>query len=227
MRPQPTSTMSGRTAWQQWNAPVRLTPSTRSHSSGVTLRNRVKVDPVPALLTRMAGGPSSWRTSLHRRPHVLRAPATSAATPMALPPSVPMTCAAAAAASPSTSRTATACPSLARRRLMASPIPDAAPVTIATRCSLMTGPAPSDAYWGSARQRPRIRVKRASTSSKRSPCVKRYSWSRSTACTIWSATALRRQHPCFGRSHLVARLRDRALHSGTRATSRRARASRR
>ena len=52
--------MSGSTAWQQWNVPVRLTSRTRFHVSSVILRNGAKPSR-PALLTRIVGAPSASR----------------------------------------------------------------------------------------------------------------------------------------------------------------------
>ena len=54
MRPQPASIMSGRTAWQQLNVPVRFTARMRCHFSAVMLRNRSNPSS-PALLTRTVG----------------------------------------------------------------------------------------------------------------------------------------------------------------------------
>ena len=56
MRPHPSSIMSGTTAWQQSNVPVRLTAMMRFHFSAVILRNGSKPSS-PALFTRMVGRP--------------------------------------------------------------------------------------------------------------------------------------------------------------------------
>ena len=55
--------MSGRAAWQQLKVPVTFTRKTCSQNSGVILTKRLKVEPIPALLTRMATGPSWLLTS--------------------------------------------------------------------------------------------------------------------------------------------------------------------
>src|ERR1700752_3107814 len=41
IRPQPASTMSGSTAWMQWNTPVRLTSLARCQSSNLRSVNRL------------------------------------------------------------------------------------------------------------------------------------------------------------------------------------------
>ena len=64
---------------------------------------------------------------------------------MTLVPDASMSLAAVAADSSFRSSTATRCPSEASRRLMASPMPDPPPVTMATRHSLMKDDASAGA----------------------------------------------------------------------------------
>src|SRR3954452_6272008 len=60
MRPQPASIMSGSTAWMQWKTPLRLTSTTRCHSSNVMSVNFLNPSR-PAALTRMVTGPNCAR----------------------------------------------------------------------------------------------------------------------------------------------------------------------
>ena len=62
MRPQPASTMSGRTAWVVWKTPCRLMSMILRHSSKLMLANRRKTS-LPAALTRMVTGPSAVRAA--------------------------------------------------------------------------------------------------------------------------------------------------------------------
>src|SRR6187397_1726617 len=57
IRPQPASTMSGSTAWTQWNTPLRLTSMTCRQSSNVRSVNRLNRS-MPAAFTRMVTAPS-------------------------------------------------------------------------------------------------------------------------------------------------------------------------
>ena len=89
------SIMSGTTAWQQSNVPVRLTARIWFHLSAVILRNGSN-PPCPALLTRMVGRPKRSRTSSTRRrsgPDRSRRP-----RPVAVPPDATILAAAASAA---------------------------------------------------------------------------------------------------------------------------------
>ena len=138
IRPQPASIMWGMTTWQQWNVPVRLTSSTRFHASGVIFRNGPKPCR-PALLTRIVGRPSRSHTSTTPASRPGRS-VTSTSTPMAVPPVAAILVAASSAASPLRSKMATAAPSAASRSLMARPMPEAPPVTMAMR-SAVTGSA--------------------------------------------------------------------------------------
>ena len=102
---------------------------------------------MPALLTRMSGGPSAERTRLTAA-RTAALSAMSTATPTARTPwrsARPAAVLAAAAAS--RSQTATAAPSAARAAAIAAPMPRPAPVTIAVLpcslkfpCSLMRPP---------------------------------------------------------------------------------------
>ena len=131
MRPHPSSIMTGTTAWQQLNVPVRFTSRRRCHFSGVIDRKESTAC-TPALLTSTVGGPNRSCTCATPASICWRS-VTSTVTPSALPPEAATLPAAASAASASRSNTATAIPSAARRSLTASPIPDAPPVTMATR----------------------------------------------------------------------------------------------
>ena len=62
MRPHLAATMSGITAWQHSNVPVRLTAITRSYDARSMSRNLSK-GAMPALLTRIVAAPSRSRTS--------------------------------------------------------------------------------------------------------------------------------------------------------------------
>ena len=60
--PRPASTRRRATAWAQRKLPLRLTSSTWSHSASVMARNSTR-GKTPALLTRIAGAPSSRATA--------------------------------------------------------------------------------------------------------------------------------------------------------------------
>ena len=133
--------MSGNAAWQQLNVPVRFTRRTCSQNSGVILTKRLKVEPMPGVVDQ-DGDRSELAPDLVDRgedllpvSHVDRETDGPFRPPRRWPPAAPV------AASLLRSRTATAWPSAARRRLMARPIPEPPPVTIATRCSLMGPPS--------------------------------------------------------------------------------------
>ena len=130
MRPHPSSIMCGTTAWQQLNVPVRFTSRTRCHFSGVIDRNESTAW-VPALFTRTVGRPSCSRTCVTPR-SIWSRWVTSTVTPRAHPPRADLA-GGRLGPSPSRSKTATANPSAASRSLMASPMPDPPPVTMATR----------------------------------------------------------------------------------------------
>src|SRR5579875_1892392 len=115
------------------NAPRRCTASTVSQSSSVILNSRLSRI-TPALFTSTVGAPrplatrptaaSTWSRLL-----------TSAATASARPPASVISLTVPAQEASSRSSTPTAIPSAARRRAVAAPMPRAAPVTMATRCS--------------------------------------------------------------------------------------------
>ncbi len=140
MRPQPAASMSATAACTQVNVPVRLTAMMRSHVSGVMSSSAVN-DSMPALVTRSSTGPSPART-LSKAAATDARSATSTSTASASAP-VACTCAAAAsAAAPFWSRIATRWPSAANCNATPSPMPDAPPVTTATRLtgSLIASP---------------------------------------------------------------------------------------
>src|SRR5436305_2712062 len=135
IRPQPASIMSGTTAWQQSNVPVRLTARIRFHWSALIDRKGSKPWS-PALFTRMVGRPRRRRTSATPA-SIWERSVTSTVTPTAVPPDATILAAVASAELVSRSKTATAAPSAASRSLMASPMPEPPPVTIAVRSSLI------------------------------------------------------------------------------------------
>ncbi len=110
MRPDLRSIIASSTARLQLIGPFKLMAMIRSHSSSVESTNGLMTS-MPALLTRMSGGPTSARTRSRAR-STLADDDTSSATPMALPASVP---AVEAAASPSRSATTTVAPASANR----------------------------------------------------------------------------------------------------------------
>ena len=132
----PCSSMAGRTARHMRNVPVRLTAMISSHrlsDSSVVWEK----EPIPAMLQRLVMMPSS---SVLRATDVATAcsSVTSHCRARALPPlsaASSFIFSATAATASSMSRQATAAPSAARRRAVARPMPDAAPVTTATRPS--------------------------------------------------------------------------------------------
>ena len=139
MRPQPAATMSGTAACTQVNVPVRLTAMIRSHVSAV-MSSSGSNDSMPALVTRISTGPSSARTRANAASTEARS-ATSTSTAIDLAARVgrarrrrPRRRA------PSRSRTATWWPSATKLRATPSPMPEAPPVTTATR---LTRPLPS------------------------------------------------------------------------------------
>ena len=125
MCPDPRAIMDGSTARLHRNGPRTLTAWTRSHSAtGVSWQRAAAWEPVmPALLTSTSMGPSRAATSAMAR-STSSSPVTSQRSVMA---------AASAAPSGFMSSAATANPSSRSRPQVASPIPDAPPVTTATR----------------------------------------------------------------------------------------------
>src|SRR3954469_17717502 len=113
------------------NAPRRCTATTESQSYSVILNRRLSRS-IPALLTRMVGGPSSAAIRSTASP-TSSARLTSAPTPIARPPAARTAATVSSVAPSARSSTPTARPSTARRRAIAAPIPFAAPVTMATR----------------------------------------------------------------------------------------------
>ena len=132
IRPHRDATMSPMAAWMQWKVPVRLTAKVRDQSSMVRSSNATNPD-TAALVTRIAIGPSEFRTCSNAASTALRS-ATSTATATAFAPE---------SRSEAASRLrrltvdvehpyqADACRD--RCRQMARPRPDAPPVTTATR----------------------------------------------------------------------------------------------
>src|SRR5665647_898650 len=124
------------------NAPRRWTFMTASQSSSGILKIRLS-RMMPALLTRMVGAPSLTVTSATAA-STPSGELTSTATAMARPPAEVIADTVSAHDSSSRSRTATACPSLARRIAVAAPMPRAAPVTIAVRWVVVLTSASKD-----------------------------------------------------------------------------------
>src|ERR1035437_8585854 len=133
IRPKCWSTMCFWAARVIRNAPRRCTPRTVSQSSSDILKIKLSLS-TPALLTRTAGGPSS-ATTLPTAASTWSAWLTSAPTANARPPADVIASTVGSQALASRSSTATASPSVARRRAVAAPIPRAAPVMMATRCA--------------------------------------------------------------------------------------------
>src|SRR5437016_2581818 len=124
--------MSGTPDWMQWNVPVRFTASMRSHAStvmSVNSRNSSR----PALVTTIATGPSSVRAFAIALSTAARSVTSTCTAIVCAPLALPISSAARCASSLLRSSRATRCPPFASLRLMARPIPDAAPVTTATR----------------------------------------------------------------------------------------------
>src|SRR5262245_34512390 len=140
IRPQRAAIMSGTAACTQWKVPVRFTERTRSQLSCVMSAKDSNASS-PALVTRISTGPSSART-LARASSTAARSATSTSAAITRAPVSSRLSAARRAASPRRSSSATRSPRAARCRAMASPIPEAAPVTTAT---LPIAPPPSDA----------------------------------------------------------------------------------
>src|SRR6185295_2312413 len=111
------------------SGPYRLIAINRSHSLGSVLRNGLKMSK-PALLTRMATGPSAVSTAATAASTPLRS-VISQAKACALPPDAPISFAIFCAPASSRSNTATRAPSAAKRRHVAEPIPPAPPVMMA------------------------------------------------------------------------------------------------
>ena len=86
MRPQPASIMSGTTAWQQWNVPVRLTSRIRFHFSAVIDRNGPKPVDAGVVDQDRSAGRVAPRTSATAASSPARS-VTSTARPIAVPPS--------------------------------------------------------------------------------------------------------------------------------------------
>ena len=108
---------------------------TVSQSDSLILNSRLSRS-TPALLTRIVGAPSSAATA-RRRPRPGRSSETSQPTASALPPAAVIFSTVSLQAASSRSSTATARPSAASRTAVAAPMPRAAPVTTATRCSVV------------------------------------------------------------------------------------------
>ena len=130
MRPHPASSMCGRTAWQQWNVPTRLTSKIWPQCSGVISRKGTKLAR-PALLTRMVGAPRPLGDLVHRLEHPLRS-VTSTSRPIARPLHRRCPRRLPRRQRHRGRRCATAAPSRASRWLMPRPMPEAPPVTTAT-----------------------------------------------------------------------------------------------
>src|SRR5947207_1594690 len=97
----------------------------------------------PALFTRIVGRPRRARTS-STPASIWGRSVTSTVTPRAVPPDASILEATSLAEPPSRSKTATAAPSAASRSLIARPMPEPPPVTIAVRRELSDGDAVED-----------------------------------------------------------------------------------
>jgi hypothetical protein len=138
----PRSLTCGNAARAVSQAPIRLTSSTRRHSSAGIVRAVVTVGgAIPALATAMSR-PPKWSTTAAIAAIVAPASVTSAPRPIARGP---IRSAAARASPASRSRTATEAPRPCSCRAVSNPIPRAAPVTSAT--------LPSRSYRAIDRQR--------------------------------------------------------------------------
>ena len=122
--------MSGSTTWQQWKVPVRLTSMIRAQDSALISVNGEKSNS-PALVTRTVIAPSSLRTLANAFSTAGRS-VTSAPNPMAVIPTARRSSATRCAASSLTSTTATLSPRRPNSWQVASPMPEAPPVTTAT-----------------------------------------------------------------------------------------------
>ncbi len=106
MRPHCAAAMSGTASCMHVKVPVRLTARMRSHFSAVMSATASK-DSIPALVTRIVTGPSSWRTSENTRSRPARS-ATSTSWDVACRPWPQSSVASLATAAPSRSSNATA-----------------------------------------------------------------------------------------------------------------------
>ena len=127
MRPFLRAAMPGSTAWCMCSAPVRLIAISLSHCAGSVLVNGLKTSQ-PALLTSTSIGPSDFSASATAASTLARS-VMSQRKACARPPSARMPAATFSAASRFRSNTATAAPSLAKRRQVAPPMPPPPPVT--------------------------------------------------------------------------------------------------
>jgi hypothetical protein len=134
IRPQPRSTISGRTALVSRNTPTRLICRAAIQSSGSRRQVGSRGQTTAALLTRMSTGPSSETTRRQTRAATSGAP-TSARISSARPPTAPTSPAASASWGEERATSATSAPSLASAAAAARPMPRPAPVTTATRPS--------------------------------------------------------------------------------------------
>ena len=114
----------------QRNAPVRLTSTTRRHSSNVRSSSGTAGAPVPALLNRRSRRPKACFV-VSKRPRTESGSVTSVGTARARGPSGPARATVSASASGRRPASTTEYPSPRRARAVARPIPDPAPVTIA------------------------------------------------------------------------------------------------
>ena len=115
---------------------MRLTSITRRHSAS-DVSAAVLVSSMPAQFTSTSMRPCAARTASNRAATELSS-ATSTSASTAAKPDVRRAAAASAAAALRTSASTTTAPSCAKRRAVASPIPEAAPVTMLTlSCSRM------------------------------------------------------------------------------------------
>ena len=144
------------------NTPSRLTRISARHSSRLVSISAPRAA-TPALLTRTSSLPNALRVASITPAHPASAP-TSWASASAMPPAAVMSSTTSAAGASAMSVSTTRAPSRASARALAAPIPEPAPVTIATL------PATRCVIVHSARQRPRASAR---TPRNRSPPPRR------------------------------------------------------
>src|ERR1051326_4115507 len=136
IRPQCAAFMAGATAWLQWNAPSRFTPTIARQSASVTCSSGRPTCPAtpPASFTSTSIRPRAANVSLAMACTAARS-VTSSGRASSEPPSAAASFAVAANSSASTSQPTTWAPRSASASAIARPRPCAAPVTMAVRPS--------------------------------------------------------------------------------------------
>ena len=122
------------------NAPVRLTVSTRCHSSS-SISSRRAERPMPAALTRMSMPPKA-ATAASTAARTAAIEPTSHTALSATPPARRIVSTVAATPAPFTSTPKTFAPSAAKSRAVARPRPEPAPVMKSTRPANLIVPTP-------------------------------------------------------------------------------------